>query len=359
LPVHQVLVSASLGDAITNFAFELRDLLRQLGPSEIFARHVDPALALQVRPLAAYRDEAGPRPGGTVLVYHASIGNTEVTQFLTERPERLVLAYHNISPPESFAPYQPEFAQLLEAGRLDLVRLRDRVALALAVSEYNAADLTALGYTDVQVTPLILDPKALHKFAPDEGTRRHLDTHVHGPLALFVGQLLPHKRPELLVEALHAVATYLIPEAHLVLLGSRRIPVFASAVQRQIVELGLANAWIVGSVTPEQLRSYYERADLLVTASDHEGFCVPLLEAMSFDVPIVARATSAIPETLAGAGVMVDPSDGALVFAEAWAQVATDVDLRDALVGRGRERIADFDAARTRRTVLDQLAALT
>ena len=145
------------------------------------------------------------------------------------------------------------------------------------------------GQGDVQVTPLILDPMALHKFEPDEGTRQHLDTHVHGPLALFVGQLLPHKRPDLLVEALHVVATYLIPEAHLVLLGPRRIPVFAAAVQRQIVELGLANAWIVGSVTPGQLRTYYERADVLVTASDHEGFCVLLLEAISFVVPIVVQ----------------------------------------------------------------------
>jgi L-malate glycosyltransferase len=353
-----VLVSASSGDAITNFAFELRELLRTFGPSEIFARHIDPALALQVRPLAVYRDDVPARPGDGVLVYHASIGNPEVAQFLTERPERLVLVYHNISPPESFAPYQPEFAELLQAGRLELVELRDRVTLALAVSAFNAADLASLGYTDVQVTPLILDPMALHKFEPDEGTRRHLDTHVHGPLALFVGQLLPHKRPDLLVEALHVVATYLIPEAHLVLLGPRRIPVFAAAVQRQIVELGLANAWIVGSVTPGQLRTYYERADVLVTASDHEGFCVPLLEAMSFDVPIVARGTSAIPETLAGAGVMVDPSDGALVFAEAWAQVATDIELRDALVARGRDRIATLDAERTRRTVLDHLTAV-
>ena len=75
-------------------------------------------------------------------------------------------------------------------------------------------------------------------------------------------------------------------------------------MQRQIVELGLANAWIVGSVPVAVLRAYYEKADVFVTASDHEGFCVPLLEAMSFDVPVVARATSAIPETLGGAGIL-------------------------------------------------------
>jgi glycosyltransferase involved in cell wall biosynthesis len=181
---------------------------------------------------------------------------------------------------------------------------------------------------------------------------------VHGPLALFVGQLLPHKRPELLVEALHAVATYLIPEAHLVLVGAKRIPRFAAAVQRQIVELGLGNAWITGAISQAELRAYYERADLFVTASDHEGFCVPLLEAMSFGVPIVARGTSAIPETLAGAGIVLDPQDGPLVFAEAWANVATDSSVRDQLVARGRARLADFDPDDARKQVLDHLAAV-
>src|SRR4029077_3273733 len=110
------------------------------------------------------------------------------------------------------------------------------------------------------------DPARLQDVAPDEIMRRHLDENVHGPLALFVGQLLPHKRPELLVEALHVVATYLEPSAHLVLVGARRIPAFAAALQRQIVELGMANAWIAGKLSPSELRSYYDHADVFVTA---------------------------------------------------------------------------------------------
>ena len=324
-----------------------------MGPSEIFARHIDAGLTTSVQRLARYQDQCS---AGDAIIYHASIGDPDVAAFLAKRAERMVLVYHNISPAESFAPYEPEFAARLEAGRRDLVSLRDRVCLALTVSAFNAAELTALGYTDVRVTPLIVDPTSLVAVAPDDDTRRHLDAHVHGPIALFVGQLLPHKRPELLVEALHAVATYLIPEAHLVLLGPKRIPAFAGAVQRQIVELGLGNAWITGMVTRAELRAYYERADLFVTASDHEGFCVPLLEAMSFNLPIVARGTSAIPETLGRAGIVLDPADGSLVLAEAWAAAVTDGSLRRELVAGRRRRLAEFDPDDARRQVLRHLS---
>jgi len=347
-----VLASASAGDAVTGFALEVRELLRAFGPSEVFAPHVDPRVADEVHELRYYADH--PTDGATI-VYHASIGNDVVYGFLAGRREPLVLVYHNISPPESFAPYEPALAALLESGRDQVARLRPKVALALAVSSFNADDLTTLGYADVRVIPLIVDG-ALARVHADGDTVRHLDMYVHGPLALFVGQLLPHKRPELLVEALHTIATYLVPEAHLVLLGARRIPAFAAAVQRQIVELGLANAWIVGSVPPAVLRAYYEKADVFVTASDHEGFCVPLIEAMGFDVPVVARATSAIPETLGGAGILVDASDGPITIGEAITTVATDTAIHDALVARGRARLASFDADAARRRVLDELA---
>lgn len=356
--IHQVLVSASPGDAITNSAFELRDLLRRIAPSEIFARNIHPGVADDVVDLSKYFLMASATPRDDLLLYHASIGDPEVFGFVAERPERLVLVYHNISPAEAFAPYEPGFAGLLQAGRRDLALLRDRVVLALCDSAFNAAELIGLGYRDVRVSPLIVDPGALHAVDVDEGTSHHLSERVEGPVALFVGQILPHKRPELLVQAFHALVTYHQPEAHLVLVGSPRLPRFASAVQRQIVELGLHRAWMTGAVPPETLRSFFERADLFVTASDHEGFCVPLLEAMSFEVPIIARATSAVPETLGGAGLVLDPEDGALVLAEAWAELIEHPELRDKLVANGLDRLRDFDPDDARRRVLEHLGSV-
>jgi len=357
--IHQVLVSASPGDAITNAAFEIRDLLRRAGPSEIFAHHIHPGIADEVVKLDLYGQQRdGGRPSEDMLLYHASIGDPEVHGFVTQRPERLVLVYHNISPASAFVDYDPGFAGLLEAGRRDLANLRDRTTLALADSAFNARELTELGYREVRVSPLIVDPEALRSVDLDEGTSHHLSTKVDGPVLLFVGQILPHKRPELLVQAFHILVTYLVPEANLVLVGSPRLPRFRQALQDQIAELGLHRAWITGAVPPETLRSFYERADVFVTASDHEGFCVPLLEAMSFDLPIVARATSAIPETLAGAGLTVDADDSPIVLAEAMAEVITDAEVRAELVRRGRERLDDFQPDTAREAILSHLLSV-
>ena len=358
MQIHQVLVSVSPGDGITQHAFELRDLLRQIGPSEIFARNIHPGIADEVIDLSKYFLMASNRPRDDVLLYHAAIGDPEVYGFVVDRPERLVLMYHNISPAEAFAPYEPGFAGLLEAGRRDLASIRDRVTMALCDSAFNAAELVALGYPDVRVSPLIIDPATLHGVDIDEGTSHHLREMVKGPVALFVGQIMPHKRPEFLVQAFHVLTTYLVPEAHLVLVGSPRLPRFAKAVQQQIVELGLHRAWMTGAVPPETLRSFYERADLFVTASDHEGFCIPPLEAMSFGVPVLARATTAVPETLGGAGLLIDPDDSPLVMAEAWAMLLEDQDERKRMIAKGSERLHAFDPDVARRIVLEHLASI-
>jgi glycosyltransferase involved in cell wall biosynthesis len=356
--IHQVLVSASPGDAITNTALEIRSLLRRSGDSDIFARHVHPSLADDVIGLERYGIlRLGARPRDDVLVYHASIGDSETQRFIMERRERVVLIYHNISPTEAFRLHDRNFAQLLEAGRQDLAPLRDRVQIALAVSHFNAAELVALGYSDVRVLPPIVDTDKLHRTRPDKLASAEL-MWVAGPVVLNVGQVLPHKRPEYLVEAFHVLSTYLLPEANLVLVGHPRLPSFRDAVQRQINELGLKRAMMTGQISAGTLRSFYDRADIFVTASDHEGFCVPLLEAMSFKVPIVARATSAIPETLGGAGLLVDPEDSPAVFAEAMAEVLTDPDLRDELVGRGSRRLSHFDADVARAELLEHLLSV-
>jgi len=352
------LVSATPSDAITNSVFELRKLLRQIGPSEIFARHVHPDLADEVIELSKYFRVASHHPSDDVLLYHASIGEPSVYEFITQRRERLVLVYHNIAPAAAFEPYDPAFAQLLTDGRHNLAALKDQVTMALCDSEYNAAELVALGYADVRVSRLIVDPRALVDMASDEETTEHVNIAVEGPMALFVGQLLPHKRVDLLVEAFHILSTYLLPEANLVIAGSPRLPRFAAAFEQQIAELGLSRIRLTGAIPARELRSLYQRADLWVTASDHEGFLVPLLEAMSFEVPIVARGTAAIPETLGGAGLLLDPSDGPLMMAEAWCEVIDNESLRADLIARGKSRLDDFTPESARVQVLEHLASI-
>lgn len=355
MEIHQVLVSASPGDAITNYAFEVRALLRRIGPSEIFARYYDQRLVHEVQPLERFERRRRQRPEHDMLLFHASIGEPEVRAFLEERPERLVLMYHNISPPEFFRPYDPAFSGLLEAGRNDLAALRNRVSMAIAVSEYNARELRDLGYRNVKVAPLVVDTERLHREPGDPDTTHHLTEGVTGPVVLFVGQLMPHKRPDMVIKAYHALVTHLVPDAHLMMVGAARLERYREALQLFIHELNLGKAWLTGSVSDAQLVSFYRRADVFVTASEHEGFCVPLLEAMSFDIPVIARGCAAVPETVGDAGLLLPPDASPLVMAEAMATVIGDAEVRAGLIERAHERLQLFDPDRARGTVLEHL----
>jgi glycosyltransferase involved in cell wall biosynthesis len=352
--VHQVLVAAAPADAITNEALEIRRMLRLAGTrSKIFARYIAPELAGSVLPLDDYPRVAG--ADGALLLYHASIGEPEVTRFLLERPEPLGMIYHNMSPAEPFAPYDPSFAGKLEAGRRELALLHPRVSLALADSAFNAADLASRGYQGVRVTPLIVEPGRLLD------VELHAETvawqsRVPGPVLLFVGQLLPHKQPHVLLQAYHVLVTYLVPDAHLFLVGAPRLPRYKECLQYFIQEMNLTKCGIIKSpVSDGELAAYYRRADAVVTLSEHEGFCAPLLEAMSFGKPILARATGAVPETLGDAGLMIGPEDGTLVAAEAMGEILTNQPLRAELVQRGTRRLAHFHADRTRAVMMSHL----
>jgi len=355
--IDQVLVAASPGDAITNFAQALRQALAPDVGSDIFARYYHADLAGDVQPLATY---ASRQHGGAddLLVFHVSIGEPEVADLVMARPERLVVIYHNISPSAPFRPFDAAFADLLDRGRAELLRLPGRATAAMAESHFNAAELAAVGFSQVGVVPLIVDLKELRHGPVDHAMAARLATQTDGPVILAVGQILPHKRIDFLIDAFHILSTYLVPEARLILVGPPRLPAYAAAVQTQIDELHLDRVWMTGSVPQSELSAFLGRADLLASASEHEGFCVPLLEAMSFDLPFQARRFGAIAETAGGAGLILDPDDGPAVMAEAWATMLGDQALRADLVARGRQRLADFDPAVTKQAWRRALLAL-
>ena len=213
-----------------------------------------------------------------------------------------------------------------------------------------------MGYEDVRVSPLVVDAGALCSVEPDPGTAHHLATEVEGPVVLFVGQLLPHKRPDLLVQAYHVLVTYLDPEARLILVGPARLPRYRKAVQDLVHELSLPGAWVAGPVSRAALAAFYRRADAFVTASEHEGFCVPVLEAMAFGVPVAARAAGAVPETAGGAALVLPLDGGPMLLGEAMAAMLHDSAVKAGLVERGHDQLARFDPVRSTETFLRHLA---
>lgn len=353
MQIHQVVVSAVPGDAVTSSAFEFRELLRQIGPSDIFALNIDPRLGDEVVHVDGYPQPSA-TSGNDILIFHASIGSPDVFAFLSQRPERLVMMYHNISPASAFEPYEPGFARLLTLGRQELAALRSRVVLALAPSAFNASELIEIGYRDVRVSPLIVDIHRMRSLVGGGGDGETQDRESP-PTFLFVGQQLPHKRPDFLLQAFHILTTHILPGCQLMLVGPIRLRHYGEMLFQLKKELNLENVVITGAVSDLQLAQHYRSASVFVTASEHEGFCVPLLEAMAFDVPVLARAFAAIPETVDDAGLLLPPEDGPVLMAEAMATVAEDAAVRAACTSRGRDRLRAFGTDEARSIFLAHL----
>jgi glycosyltransferase involved in cell wall biosynthesis len=355
MAVHQLLVGASPGDAVTNAALGLRSLLRRIGPSDVFANYMEPELEGDVLPL---RDLAARRAQpGDVLVYHASIGEPDVAALLLERRERLMLVFHNIAPAAHFATVDPYLAARLAGGWVELAALAGRVDLALAVSAFNAAELAGVGYDGVEVWPLPLDPAAWLATEPDGPTAERLAREADRPLVLFVGQLHPHKRVDLLLSAFCVLQTYLTPEARLAVVGATRNVGYARGIEALARELNL-DVTFTGRVTDAELAAWYGAASAFATMSEHEGIGIPMLEAMAHGVPVVARSWAAIPETLAGAGLLLPADAGPLLVAEALECVTSDEGSRKVLIDGGRERVAALDAEAAQVAFLRHLGAL-
>lgn len=342
---NQLVVGAAPGDAITQMACVIRDGLRSHGPSEIYARHRDPALEDDV---LAMDDLPAGRPGD-VLVYHASYGDPEITRVLLRRPERLVLVYHNITPSEYFIDIDPAFAAGLEWGRHELSLLCDRTWLNVADSEFNAADLRARGYRGVTVIPAGVEVDRLVTPDPHPDVVRDLRMRCGDRYVIGVSQVLPHKRQDVLVQAVHLLQTTLGIDVGLLLVGPLPSARYHRALEELIRSLRVEHAWIAGRQSDRALATMMRDAAVFASASAHEGLGIPPLEAMAVAVPTIVRDAGATAETV-GDGALVLPNDaGPAMFAEAIARVLDDDELRLGLVSAGLARCNEL-AERARRS---------
>jgi glycosyltransferase involved in cell wall biosynthesis len=294
----------------------------------------------------------------TWLVYHSSIGS-QLAEFVRTRPEPLIVDYHNITPPAFFARWEPHVAGQLAAGRRQLAKLALRAELGLADSAFNARELRQFDYTNTAVVPILLDTDELAASPPDPArTARLVAEKARGGADwLFVGRLTPNKAQHDIVKAFAAYRRLHDPNARLHLVGSSASNLYTYSLQEFVTALGLDHCVdLPGGVTEAEKRSYYDQADVFVVCSEHEGFCVPLLEAMHHDVPIVAYASSAVPETLGDAGLVL-PTKDPLTVAAAVHRVREDDALRAQLIAAGRRRLDAFSLDRSRAALLEAIEA--
>jgi glycosyltransferase involved in cell wall biosynthesis len=333
-PVHQLLAALAPGDAIGNEALAIQKHLRSLGfESDIFAEIVHHRLAHQARPLWDYREVSSK---GTVCLFHFSIGSG-AGPLIHALPDRLVLIYHNITPAHFFLGFHKELTRLCYQGRRELQAYAGRAELALGDSEFNRRELEGAGFTKTGVLPVLVDLEALRR---SSGTPVVDHLYRDGRTnVLFVGRIIPNKGVHNLIRAFALYQRHFEPNSRLLLVGdSRGHERYLQRLQELVAELRVEEVVFGGHVDPGDLRSFYELADCFVSLSEHEGFCVPLLEAMSFGLPVLAHAAGAVEETLGGAGILL-ASTTPIVVAEVLDRVLRDTPLREGLLARQRHRI--------------------
>lgn len=367
--VHQVVPVLLHADAIGDEARAMREGLRARGfESEIYSLpQPNPPAALDDsgRPLAElleakHRARSHSRPAA--VLYHYAI-SAEATAALAASDLPLVLIHHNITPPRWFRMVDPRFEANLAAAEQEVLLLKGRVALALGDSEYTRRELEQHGFAPTGVLPILLDaaPYRSHR------TGRLHDEMLRAPTLLTVGRVAPNKCIEDCIRLLAAYRRGVDPKARLWIAGDdNRLPAYRGALGRFVREMKLsgdtpdafdAPVRFLGRVTQEELLDCYHGALAYVSMSEHEGFGVPLVEAMLCDLPILAYASTAVPDTLGGAGLLVQDKDFPLM-AELLGALLIDAIALERHREAGRRRAAELAPERTLGHLVELLASI-
>jgi L-malate glycosyltransferase len=339
--VNQWVPAAHKGDAIGDSARKVRDMLRRAGhQSDLYAMTIDEELRHDVRPFgdAAAHD-------GDLTIFHFALPSPMTEAFAALKGGR-VLQYHNITPAEFFAPYDAGLFRLAALGRRELQTLAGRVDLALGDSDFNRQELESMGFAVTDVMPIAVNTERITGAPRRPALERILADGLIN--VLFVGRIVPNKRIEDHIRLAEIYKRYVDSYYRFIFVGrTDGVPRYYAQMRALIAEYQMLpdRFWFTGPVPDEDLAAFYRWADVYVSLSEHEGFCVPLVEAMAADVPVLAYAAGAVPETLGGAGVLFSPKDLELA-AEAMGMLVYDGPFRKGVLEGQRRRLADFATPR-------------
>jgi len=301
IAVHQVLATLGYGDAIGHEVLGIQRVLRGAGyESEIFVETADSRLESLTRD---YRELVDASRADNLLLHHFSLGS-KASRTAFALPDRMALIYHNITPPEYFVGVNKQLTRQCFRGRRELRAYASRCDLAMGDSEFNRQDLEALGFRRTAVLPVVPGFSQLDS-DPDWLLAGPFDDEWTN--IVFVGRVIANKKIEDLITCFHAYHTLFNPRSRLLIVGAYAgYERYLASLQHLAATLGASHVHFVGHVSNEQLAAFYDIADLFLCTSEHEGFCVPLVEAFYKGVPVVAYAATAVPATMDGAGVLFD-----------------------------------------------------
>lgn len=347
--IHQFHPTVAFGDAVSNQMLEMRRSLRRMGyVSEIFCEQAPIQFQGRWRLIKDYQRYASSE---NVLLLHFSLGYPPaVLKWLKSIPDRKILVYHNITPAHYFRGINEVYLEAARAGREQLGELATLTEAGWGDSAFNCQELLVQGWEHTAVLPIIFNPRR-YRARPDRSLLRAWQS---GFTVLFVGRVSPNKCFEDLLITFAYFKRHVCPDARLILVGSARgTELYQDYLNQLVTRLHLHDVVFTGHISQSRLAAAYRSADVYLSMSEHEGFGVPLLESMYYDVPLVAYAAAAVPETLGDSGVLFSKKDGAAI-AELLGVLAEEPGWRERLVARQRARWQMF----TPQAVYPQLRSL-
>lgn len=350
----QMLPNLAYGDAIGNDTLTLEQTLKSAGyETKTYANFIDDRikdpLCLSIDKYECQKDD--------IIIYHLSTG-TDLNYKFSQYDCKKVIMYHNVTPPHFFELYDEYMMKVCDSGLRATKYLRKHADYCFADSEFNKQELIEMGYTcEIEVLPILIAFDD-YKKTPNVGVMRKYadDGYVN---IVFTGRVAPNKKPEDIIAAFAYYKKYINPKSRLILVGNHLVtPGYFPRLSRYIEYLGVEDVIFPGHIRFDEILAYYRIADVFVCLSEHEGFCVPLVEAMYFDVPIVAYDSCAVGETLGGSGLLLQDKSPAVV-AEAIHRVMSDQKLRNQIIENQRFRLKDFQHDKIKAQFLETMKRLT
>jgi glycosyltransferase involved in cell wall biosynthesis len=342
MEIHQALPTIDSGDAIGNYTLTIQQILRKNGfKSEIYAENIEKSLH-NIKNYKQLHDTKG------LILYHFSIGS-DVNDFVNSLPNKKILIYHNITPPNYFVGYNDQIAHLCGTGLNQIKQFKNNVIMAIGDSEYNKKELEELGFSDARVVYPIIDFSRLNEF-----NRNIYEKFNDGKTnILFVGRLVPNKKFDDLIKIFYYYNNYINPESRLILVGSNSgmMPYYEYLIGL-VKKLRLEEKVIfAGKVSNEDLSAYYRVATDFLCMSEHEGFCIPISESMFFKIPILAYSSAAVPYTLGNSGVIINKKNYEET-AELINIINSDKQLRNRIIENQNKRLRDFEPRKIKAKLL-------
>ncbi|MCL2087872.1 MAG: glycosyltransferase [Oscillospiraceae bacterium] len=330
----QICEAVDYGDGVGRDIINKHNLLIKMGyDAAVYSRYIHPELTDRVSSFSRIKTS----PQDILLIHFA--GKSTIINRAIRLAGRKALVYHNITPAEFFAG-QSEMYSFCQKGILQLQKAIPAFDCFLADSEYNKADLLSLGAKDADVLPIMIDFDAINGTPVRDGIVKSLE---RSDTFLFVGRVVPNKKHENIIDVFDYYHKNINPDAKLIFVGASVVsPSYSAMLRKKVSDLSLGSSvFFTGKVSESDLYSYYRAAKVFLCMSEHEGFCIPLLEAMNFGLPVIALDKAAVGYTMGDAGVLLETTEPS-VIAEIAYSLIHDKSMRDSVVQKQYERIEVF-----------------